>query len=520
MDYFFNREKFIEEIQKTKLWDIVIIGGGASGLGAALDASLRGYKTLCLERSDFAKGTSSRSTKLVHGGIRYLAQGNIKLVWEALRERGILLKNAAHLVKRQKFIIPFFNLPMGWFYWIGMKMYQFMAGRLSLGKSGYLSKKEILKELPDLKSSNIKGGVLYYDAQFDDARLAIDLAKKAAKEGATMLNYFSVVSFLKSSEKISGVIAKDEESQKEYSIFSKIVLNATGVFSDAILKMDDPSSKSFLKPSQGSHVVLGKKFFRSKYAMVIPKTSDGRVLFTLPWQDHVIVGTTDKGLDKVSMEPKPLREEIEFILKNFNEYFKTTAKRKDVLSTFSGLRPLVLPFKGKLTKDISRAHKIITSPSGLVTILGGKWTTYRKMAQDVVDQLILQAHLPYRPSLTHKTPISQLVEGSKGDHLDSYGQDKQEIQKIIKENPALGAKILEPWPYLQAEVVWALRDEMARNLEDILARRLRVLFIDAKAAIKMAPKVASLMAREFAKEETWEKTQVENFIKVASSYHF
>ena len=526
MEYFFNREHFIQKLEETKQWDIVIIGGGASGLGAALDAALRGYKTLLLEKFDFSSGTSSRSTKLIHGGIRYLAQGNIKLVYEALRERGILLKNAPHLVERKKFIIPFFSFFKGWFYWVGMKLYQILSAHLSLGRSGYLSKKEIIKELPELKPDKLKGGVVYYDAQFDDARLALSLAKGAAEKGAVVLNYFPVTSLIKEGNKLKGLVAKDTETNKEYTIFSKSILNATGVFSDAIYNMDGEGEGSkkevFLRPSQGSHIVLDKVFFKGDHPMVIPKTSDNRVLFTLPWYDHIIVGTTDKKIDNVSFNPKPLDEEIDFILKNFNQYFKKFPKKEDILSVFSGLRPLVSFNDDKIaTKDISRAHKIIKSNSGLISIIGGKWTTYRKMAEEVVNELILRAQLPFKPSITAKTPIYgfDIFSEKQKDHLNIYGSDKKYIKELIDKDPSLGNPILTSWPYLEAEVLWIVRCEMARNVEDVLARRFRILFLDAKAAISMAPKVASIMAKELNKDLNWRENQIEAFRTLALNYH-
>lgn len=515
-----NRDRFINNLENTKLWDIIIIGGGATGLGAAVDVASRGYKTLLLEQSDFAKATSSRSTKLIHGGIRYLAQGNIKLVYEALHERGILLRNAPHLVKKQCFIIPFFDWWMGYMYWIGMKLYQWLAGSLSMGKSQFLSREETLKNLPEIKSDRLKGGIMYYDAQFDDARLAIHLAQTCAEQGGSLLNYFKVSALLKEGNKISGVIAHDLENQKEYHLHSKVVINATGVFADAILQLDEPRRPLSVKPSQGTHIVLNKSFFKSTSAMVVPKTSDGRVLFAIPWQGHVLVGTTDTPLDENSLEPKPLDEEIDFILKTFENYFDRTPQKTDILSVFCGLRPLVIPSKNaSTTKDISRNHKLMLSKSGLITIIGGKWTTYRKMAEDTIDKAIQVGRLKQISSETQYLKIHGFgTPRFTEDHSTVYGTDASHIKKMIDKTPILGQKLADHWPHTAAEVVWATRNEMARTVEDVLARRLRILFLDARSAMNMVSKVASLMAKELHKDQAWEKTQITSFKKLAERY--
>ncbi|WP_201260518.1 glycerol-3-phosphate dehydrogenase/oxidase [Blattabacterium punctulatus] len=530
MKGFLNRDRFLKILENINIWDIVIVGGGATGLGIALDSASRGFKTLLLEQNDFSKGTSSRSTKLIHGGIRYLAQGNIKLVYEALQERGYLLKNAPHLVKKKRFIIPIFNWKMGILYWTGLKIYEWLSGSLSFGNSQFLSKNEILKMFPEIRSNNLKGGILYYDGQFDDARLAIDLAQTCVQQGGVLLNYFKVKNLIKKIEnKITGVIAYDLETKKKYSIYSKIVINATGVFSDTILKMDDSTSTILIKPSQGTHIVLKKSFFSSSDAIVIPKTSDGRILFSIPWYDHVLVGTTDTFLEKSVLEPKPLEKEIDFILQTFNQYFLYNPNKKDILSAFSGLRPLFVPpnLSYSSTKDISRSHKLMMSPSGLITIIGGKWTTYRKMAEETVNKAIEIGKLNKVSSITKNLKIF----GYRTDFYscknynnwgDKYGEEEIHIQKLIEENPLWEGPLISKYPYhcTKAEVIWMVRYEMARTIEDVLARRFRLLFLNAKIAIDIAPIIASLMAKELSRDKEWEESQIASFKELAMQYYY
>ncbi len=533
MKDFLNRDKFLKILENENFWDIIIIGGGATGIGIALDSSSRGYKTLLLEQSDFSKATSSRSTKLIHGGIRYLAQGNIKLVFEALRERGYLLKNAPHLVRKQKFIIPVFSWKMGIFYWTGLKLYEWLSGSLSFGKSKFLSKNEIIKIIPEINNHKLKGGILYYDGQFDDSRLAINLAQTCVQHGGILLNYFKVKNLIKKNKnKVSGVIACDIETKKEYSILSKIVINATGVFSDSILKMDNNLDSSLsIQPSQGTHIVLNKSFFSSKNAIVIPKTSDERILFCVPWYDHVLVGTTDTFLKKTVIDPIPLEEEIDFILQTFKKYFIFFPEKKDILSAFSGLRPLFISKDNKnKTKDISRNHKLIVSTSGLISIIGGKWTTYRKMAEDTVNKAIEIGKFNNKPSITKNLKIYGSNFFSYNNEYDlywkKYGEDEWNIKKLIKKNPFLGNTLFSnkksDYSSLctEAEVIWMVRYEMARTIEDVLARRFRLLFLNAKKSIEIAPKIANLMAKELSRDKKWEKSQVNSFKKLAMKYYY
>ncbi len=515
----FNRSRFIGELEQTPSWDIIVIGGGATGLGTALDAASRGYKTLLLEQADFAKGTSSRSTKLVHGGVRYLAQGNVALVYDALQERGTLLANAAHLVKPQEFIIPCYHWISILKYYAGLKLYDGLAGRLSFGKSEYLSAAAVQAVIPSINNKNLKGGIRYYDGQFDDARLALNIAQTCAEHGGTLLNYVKVSGLIKSKGQVTGVKAIDIETGKTYALQAKVVVNATGVFVDDILQLDTPTGKAIVKPSQGTHIVLDKTFLAGQAAMMIPKTSDGRVLFAVPWHGYVVVGTTDTPLDAHSLEPIALENEIAFILDTAKQYLTQPPQRKDVRSIFAGQRPLAAPGKATgSTKEISRSHKIMVAPSGLLTIIGGKWTTYRKMAEDTVDRAIRIGNLPSAACSTRSIKIHGSTGSLPASPLEVYGSDAAGIRQLITEQPHLGEKLGSGLPYLAAEVVWAVRNEMARTLEDVLARRLRLLFLNAQAAIDIATQVAGLMAAELAQDEAWQAAQLESFTKLANQY--
>jgi len=518
----YPRNEIIKGITTPEtIWDVIVVGGGATGLGTALDAVARGYKTLLLEQADFAKGTSSRSTKLVHGGVRYLAQGDIGLVKEALYERGLLLQNAPHLVKNESFVIANYEWWGGIYYTIGLTLYDILAGKLGFGRAKHLSKKEVISRLPNINQHGLQGGVLYHDGQFDDSRLAINLAQTSLEMGATILNYFRVVSLVKNArDKISGVVTTDMETGTTYQIKGKTVINATGVFVDELLQMDKPGKKPIVRPSQGVHIVIDKSFMPGEDAIMIPKTEDGRVLFAVPWHDKLVVGTTDTPINEHSLEPRALDEEIEFILHTAKKYFAKAPTRKDVLSIFAGLRPLAATEDGSSkTKEISRRHKLFVSESGMITITGGKWTTYRRMGEDTVDKAIKVGKLEATPSATKNLSIHGSQQNvDRSDHLYVYGCDKNNVLALIKENASWGEKLHRGMPFIQAEVVWGIRHEMARNVEDILARRVRALFLDARAAIDMAPKVASLIAKELDKDKAWENDQVEKFNWLASGY--
>lgn len=506
---------------RDKTWDIVIIGGGATGLGTAVDAASRGLSTLLLEQADFAKGTSSRATKLVHGGVRYLAQGDIGLVREALHERGLLLKNAPHLVKNESFVIPNYSWFDGVFYTIGLTIYDLLAGKLGFGRARHIGKQETIRRLPGIEEQGLRGGVVYHDGQFDDSRLAINLAQTALEQGATVLNYFKVTGLLKDSNgKIAGVDALDAETGLGYRLKAKTVINATGVFVDDVLKMDVPDKKPLVRPSQGVHLVLNREFMRGEDAIMIPKTEDGRVLFVVPWHNKLLVGTTDTPIDGHSLEPVALEAEVDFILRTAAKYLEKAPGRGDVLSVFAGLRPLAAPQDdSSKTKEISRSHKLIVSRSGLITITGGKWTTYRKMGEDTVDKAIEVGKLTGKPCRTASLPIhGSRPNPDRSSHLYVYGDD---IEKVLA--PANGDddwknRVHPDDEYTKGEVIWSVRYEMARTVEDILARRTRVLFLDARLAMAMAPEVARLMAVELNKDAKWQQEQVDAFNKVAGNY--
>ena len=515
----FNRPDQIRKLSEIIFWDIIIIGGGATGLGVAVDAASRGYKTLLLEQVDFAKGTSSRSTKLVHGGVRYLAQGDIKLVYSALKERGLLLKNAPHLVKAQDFIIPCFDLISKYKYLVGLKLYDWLSGRFSFGRSKFLKKETVLTRMPTLRKEKLVGGVQYFDRQFDDARLAINLAQTSVEDGGTVLNHFKVTDLLKENGRISGVRAVDIETGTEYQLKAKTVVNATGVFVDDILQLDNKEKKPLVSPSQGVHVVLDMSFLNSSTALMIPKTADGRVLFAIPWHEHLLVGTTDTLINKHSLEPKALEKEISFILDTVGQYLTKHPEKKDILSIFAGLRPLAAPKNSNSsTKEISRDHKLMVSESGLITITGGKWTTYRKMAEETVDEAIKTGGLTPAICVTMNRKIHAWTEKKDPSWLAVYGDDAAGILELIEENKSLGEKLVTGFDHTEAEVVWAVHNEMARTVEDILARRMRILFLDAKAAMEAAPRVAEIMCRELNYDEGWIQTQLHEFFILADQY--
>ncbi len=515
-----NRDHMLARIKdSSQIWDCIIIGGGATGVGCAIDAASRGYRTLLLEQRDFAQGTSSRSTKLIHGGVRYLQQGNFSLVLEALKERGLLLRNAPHLVSNLSFIVPLYKWWEGPFYGIGLKLYDVLAGKHGFGASRLLSKANTLKHLPTVETKGLRGGVIYHDGQFDDARLTINMAQTAAEQGATTLNYMQVNSLIKDGDHIRGVVAQDLETTSDYELRARVVINATGVFADAIRMMDDPQSPPIIKPSQGSHIVLDKSFLPGDSAIMVPRTADGRVLFAIPWYDRVVVGTTDTPIDDTVLEPRPLPEEIEFLLDHAARYLTKDPTPGDVLSTFAGLRPLVSFGAAENTAAISREHTVQVSHNGLVTITGGKWTTYRKMAEDTLKRAIAVAKLEERPSITKELHIHGFHENPEEfGAFAVYGADAPALQDLIQEDKAYVKPLHPRMPTLAGEVVWAVRHEMARTVEDFLSRRTRALILDARASMEMAPKVAELMGRELKKDKTWRDNQVSSYRKLAQGY--
>ena len=513
-----DREKQIKKLRnRKKPWDIIIVGGGSSGLGACVDAASRGYKVLLVEKFDFAKGTSSRSTKLVHGGVRYLQNGDISLVIEALRERGIMRNNAPHLVQDLSFVIPSYDWWNSPFYGLGLKVYDLMAGKLGLGPSTLLNREETIKLIPNVKKEGLRGGVIYHDGQFDDARMAISLAQTAAKHGGSLINYCRLNGFLKSDDLIHGVQLKDELSGEEFSLEAKVVINATGVFSDHIMQLDQPGTPNKIRPSQGVHLVMDKSFLQGPHAIMIPQTSDGRVLFAVPWNDYVVVGTTDTPIDIALDEPIALEKEIDFILENASAYMVKKPTRKDVKSVFAGLRPLAASNdQSEATKEVSRHHKVTVSTTGLVSVLGGKWTTFRKMAEDTINTAIAVGGLPERKCNTERLPIHGYdYNVSWKDPMHVYGAD---IEKIRSLNPS-GNDSLSEKVYITPNMIqWGVTQEMAMTLEDMLARRTRCLFLDAGETEQISLEVAKIMATHNKQPKSWIDTQIKTFKKVISNY--
>lgn len=491
-----NRNANIERVRsRTEPWDIIVIGGGATGVGCAVDAASRGFDVLLVEQADFGKGTSSRSTKLIHGGVRYLAQGNIPLVSEALKERGILQRNAPHVVHSQEFIVPCYSLWQKFYYGIGLKAYDLLSRQFSFGRSRILSRSETVEHLQTVKQQGLIGGVLYYDGQFDDARLLIDLVRTAHNNGAAVLNYACVSSLAKDGAcKVSGVEIKDVLSGGTFMVNAKTVINATGAFCDPIRAMSDETSKPIVTLSQGIHLVFDRAFLPCDSAIMIPKTSDGRVLFCIPWHGHTLVGTTDTPINEADLEPKALESEIEFILETAGEHLTTKPARRDILSIFTGIRPLVKSGANRNTASLSRSHTIEIDAADLLTITGGKWTTYRHMAEDAVDQALRIAGLDFRPSITRDLAIEAALPSSDLELLHA------------------------DLPYTRGDIIRAVRSEMAQTVEDVLARRIRALFLNAKAAIEIAPNVAALMASELGKDKDWVADQLVEFQNLSSNY--
>jgi glycerol-3-phosphate dehydrogenase len=515
------RNDLIARLQSSGEWDVVVIGGGASGLGVSVDAASRGLKTVLFEQYDFAKGTSSKSTKLVHGGVRYLEQGDINLVMEALRERGLLEQNAKHLFKQLEFIIPSYTWWKGIYYFIGLKLYDFLSVRWSLGPSRWMNKTRVSQFLPTLKKDHLKSGVSYFDGQFDDARLAVNLAQTILEQGGLPLNYMKVVAFEKDADdQIKSVHVADKENNGNYKVSGKIFVNATGIFTDTIKKMYHPGHKKTIVPSQGIHLVLDKSFLKSEMAILIPKTSDGRVLFIIPWYDKVIAGTTDTPIKKPQIEPLPLSQEVEFILNTINQYLSKPATKKDVLSVFSGLRPLAKGRKEETsTKEVSRSHKLIID-NNLISIVGGKWTTYRKMGEDVMDKVLEKFPLEGAPCHTHHLAIhgNKEPDPTLPDHLQFYGSDLPEYLQLEGSDPTFGIQIHPNYAFTQGQIIWGIRYEMARTVEDFLSRRIRLLLLDARAAQEAAPTVARVMALELGRNNVWEKEQVTEFNELCKNY--
>lgn len=515
-----RRDDLIRDLESRRRFDLIVIGGGATGLGVAVEAASRGLVTALLEKHDFCRGTSSRSTKLVHGGVRYLAQGNITLVIDALKERGRLLRNAPHLVERLPMIVPTYRRWDSFYYGTGLKLYDILAGRLGLGKTQLLSRDEVLRHLPTLAGDNLRGGVLFYDGQFDDARLGISLARLCRRLGGCLANYVEVTGLIRRAGRVSGVQAREYFTGREFEIEATVLVNATGTSADRVRAMADPEISPRLTLSRGSHVVLPAEFLGGSTSLLVPKTEDGRVLFAIPWHGRTLAGTTDVPVDDDTTEPVPSAEEIEFILHHLGLYLSRKPPRSDVLSVFAGLRPLVGSGSGPpgKTAALSRDHTIEVIGKRLISVMGGKWTTYRKMAEDTVDRAIQIGRFTARPSQTAEMPIDVGSNHDPDVHLRSYGSGAAEIRRLTKERPELDQLLVPALPYRKAEVVWAARAEWAWRLEDVLARRTRSLLLDARASIEAAPEAARLMAAELGEDETWRRREIEAYRALAEKY--
>lgn len=490
-----QREQKWHEVEKFHP-DLIVIGGGATGLGVALDAVSRGLRPLVLEQSDFAKGTSSRATKLAHGGVRYLAQGNVSLVREALRERAYMMKRAPHLVRKQRFVIPFYRWWMGPYYFTGLKLYDWLAGRLGIAGTRWLSAKTTAATLPSIQSKKLSGGISYWDGQFDDARLAYDLASTITQQGGLCMSYCRVTQISKIDGKISGVLCSDTLTGKSVNLDCSVVINATGVFADDIVQMDATGSPKQILPSRGSHLVIDRDLYAGESAMMIPKTPDGRILFLVPWLGKVIIGTTDIVQREAELEPRVSAEEVDYILETAAPYLSRAITRADVQSAFAGLRPLAMPNKSAKSKSVSRSHRISRSESGMVTVVGGKWTTFRQMGQDVVDFVGEQAGWAVGPSQSREIDI---------------------LDRGIEADWATAGRI-DGLPYSWADMERAVAELDCYTVEDVLCRRTRCLFLDAAASLRIAESVAELLAAYHGHGSTWVLEEVERFRRLAAQY--
>ncbi len=514
-----RREELLQRLDDGTVWDMIVVGGGATGLGTAVEAASRGYRTVLLEQGDFARGTSSRSTKLIHGGVRYLQQGNVSLVLESLRERGLLVRNAPHLVHEMPFVVPLYDWWEGPFYGIGLKLYDVLAGRLGLGPSRLLSREDTLRLIPTVESNGLRGGVVYHDGQFDDARLAISLALTFADLGGVPLSYVQVTGVCREGGKTAGVMALDHESGRELRVKGRVVINAAGPFVDDIRRMADPGAPNIIAFSQGVHLVLDGSYLPGGSAIMVPHTDDGRVLFAVPWHGRTVVGTTDTPIPAASLEPRPLPEEIDFLLTHASRYLSRHPSPSDVRSVFAGIRPLVATHGAASTASLSRDHTLLIEDSGLVTIAGGKWTTCRKMGEDTINVAAKVAGLEDRRSVTTGLRIHGWQERTdRSGSLEVYGSDARLLEKMLEENPSWRTPLHPALPYLEGEVIWGVHREWARTVEDVLARRTRALLLDARASMSAAPRVAELLAAELGRDHAWREAQVSAYLALSKGY--
>jgi len=497
-------------------FDVLVIGGGATGLGIAVDATTRGLRTALVEAADFAQATSSRATKLVHGGVRYLVSGQMHLVYEALRERKLMMQNAPHLVHSLAFVTPaygWFDLP---FYGSGLKLYDLLAGSSSVGRTRILNADETRRLVPGIQAQNLKGSIVYYDGQFDDARMALALARTAEDHGAVVLNYAKFLQPVKRRDKIIGGFVRDVEAGKTYEVRAKVVINATGIFVDEIREQDDPASPPLLRVSRGTHIVLPPEVLGDGSAIMIPKTKDGRLIFAIPWLDKVVIGTTDVPAIGAKIEPGFEATEVDYLIETINPFLKRPITRADILSIFSGLRPLISE-KAATTAKISREHRVDISSSGLITVAGGKWTTYRRMGEDTLDFAINKGMLARAKCITKELMLhGASTEAAEARPLSHYGTDAILLRSLMAADASLAAKLDDELPFTRAEVIFAVREEMARTVEDVLSRRTRALLLNARAAVRAAAATAQIMADELSRDQAWAQEQVRAFSELAN----
>jgi glycerol-3-phosphate dehydrogenase len=515
----FTREAQIARLENdAEPWDIVVIGGGATGVGVAVDAAARGYRVALLEQHDFGKGTSSRSTKLVHGGLRYLKQGRIRLVRDALIERGRLCQNAPHLVHPLPTIVPLHSRWEAFYYGVGLMVYERLSGSLSLGKSRRLSLDQLRQAIPTIETRGLYGGASYFDGAFDDTRLLVNLVQTAIERGGVCVNYTPVRELVREAGRVRGVVAEDLETGRHLRLAARVVVNATGPFSDHILRLDNPSAPAMIAASQGIHLVFDREFLPSESALIVPKTRDGRVIFAVPWHNHTVIGTTDTPRADMPLEPRPLPGEVDFILETIAPYLSRKPSRSDIRSVYAGIRPLVRGGDASNTSKLGRDHEVRVSSSGLISVLGGKWTTYRKMAEDCVDEAISVGGLKPAPCTTKTMHIHGHPGGAKPSRFSAYGSDAGALEQVCAATPQGNERLAERLPYVTGQVEFAAQNEMARTVEDVLARRTRALFLDAEAALAAAPHVARLLAGALGRDDSWRTDQMEKFRTVADAY--
>jgi glycerol-3-phosphate dehydrogenase len=495
-------------------FDVLVIGGGATGLGIAVDASTRGFRTALVEAGDFAQATSSRATKLVHGGVRYLVSGQMHLVYEALRERKLMMQNAPHLVHPLAFVTPAYRWSDLPFYGSRLKLYDLLAGSSSIGRTRLLNAKETRSLVPGIQAKDLKGSIVYYDGQFDDARMALALARTAENYAAVVLNYVKFLRPIKENGKLAGGVVQDVESGEICEIRAKMVINATGIFVDEIRTQDDPASSQLLRISRGTHIVLPSEVLGDGSAIMVPKTRDRRLIFAIPWLGRVLIGTTDLPATEARVEPGFDESEIGYLIETINPFLSRPIAEEDILSIFSGLRPLISE-TAATTAKISREHRIDISRSGLVTVAGGKWTTYRRMAEDTLNFAIKRGLLPKMKCVTKELKLHGATTTFEPDSLSRYGTDAVHVRNLISADGLFAKKLDEELPFLRAEVIFAVRQEMARTVEDVLSRRTRALLLNARAAVRAAPVTAQVLATELGRDKTWADEQIRTFGELA-----